>query len=101
MELHGNISRNDYENVVIDRYGGCFEEDGGLMCRRTRESSPTECGCTGEACTDSRDEKGQCTVPKRLAKYVWWKCQNQRLDNASVYRITTSSLSVSQVVKTS
>ena len=100
MELHGNISRNGYGNAVIGRYGGCFEKDVGLMCRRTGESSPTGCGCTGEVCTDSRGEKGQCTIPKRLAKYVWWKCQNQILDNAFVYRKTTSSLNVPQVVKT-
>ena len=34
MELHDNISRNGYGIVVIGRYGGCFEEDVGLMCRR-------------------------------------------------------------------
>ena len=26
-------------------------------------------GCTGEVCTNSQGEKGQCTVPKRLAKW--------------------------------
>ena len=26
-KLHGNISRNGYENATIGRYGGCFEED--------------------------------------------------------------------------
>ena len=25
-KLHGNISRNGYGNVIIGRYGGCFEE---------------------------------------------------------------------------
>ena len=40
--LHGNVSRNGYENAVIGRYGGCFEEDSWLMCRRTRGSPPTE-----------------------------------------------------------
>ena len=25
-KLHDNISRNDYENAIIGRYGGCFEE---------------------------------------------------------------------------
>ena len=24
--LHGNISRNGYGNVIIGRYGSCFEE---------------------------------------------------------------------------
>ena len=26
VELHGNISRTGYGNVIIGRYGGCFEE---------------------------------------------------------------------------
>ena len=39
--LHGNISRNSYGNAVIGSYGGYFEEDVWLMCRRTRGSSPT------------------------------------------------------------
>ena len=26
VKLHGNISRNGYENAMIGRYGGCFEE---------------------------------------------------------------------------
>ena len=25
-KLHGNISQNSYENAIIGRYGGCFEE---------------------------------------------------------------------------
>ena len=25
-KLHGNISRNGYENAIIGRYDGCFEE---------------------------------------------------------------------------
>ena len=25
-EMHENISRNDYGNAIIGRYGGCFEE---------------------------------------------------------------------------
>ena len=44
-KLHGNISRNDYANAMIGRYGGCFEEGYmvGLMHRQklrgTREAS--------------------------------------------------------------
>ena len=36
VELHGNISRNGYENAIIGRYGGCFEEGYkvGLMHRQ-------------------------------------------------------------------
>ena len=65
-KLHGNIYRNGYENAIIGRYGGCFEEDiRRFMCDRAYHI--TGFGCTGEVCTNSRGEKGQCTVPKRLA----------------------------------
>ena len=51
---------------MISRYGGCFEEDiMWLMCERVYHL--TGFGCTGEVCTTSRGEIGQCTVPKRLA----------------------------------
>ena len=47
-------------------YGGCFEEDiRRVMCDRVYRI--TGFGCTGEVCTNSRGEKGQCTEPKRLA----------------------------------
>ena len=65
-KLHGNISRNGYGNAIIGRYGGCFEEDiRRFMCDRAYRI--TGFGCTGEVCTNSQGEKGQCTVPKRLA----------------------------------
>ena len=35
------------------------------MCDRAYHI--TGVGCTGEVCTNSQGEKGQCTVPKRLA----------------------------------
>ena len=51
---------------IIGRYCGCFEEDiRRLMCDRAYHIMGF--GCTGEVCTNSRGEKGQCTVPKRLA----------------------------------
>ena len=72
-KLHGNISRNGYGNVMIGRYGGCFEEDiRRLMCDRAYHI--TGFGCTGEVCTNSRGEKGQCTVPRRLAMMEGWEC---------------------------
>ena len=65
-KLHGNISRNGYGNAIIGRYGGCFEEDiRRFMCERAYHI--TGFGCTGEVCANSQCEKGQCTVPKRLA----------------------------------
>ena len=65
-KLHGNISRNGYGNAIIGRYGGCFEEDiRRFICDRAYRI--TGFGCTGEVCTNSQGEKGQCTVPKRLA----------------------------------
>ena len=67
-KLHGNISRNDYGNAIIGRYGGCFEEDiRRFMCDRAYHI--TGFACTGEVCTNSRGEKGQCKVPERLANY--------------------------------
>ena len=65
-KLHGNISRNGYGNAIIGRYGGCFEEYiRRFLCDRAYRI--TGFGCTGEVCTNSEGEKGQCTVPKRLA----------------------------------
>ena len=65
-KLHGNISRSGYGNAIIGRYGGCFEEDiKRFMCERAYHIMGF--GCTGEVCTNSQCEKGQCTVPKRLA----------------------------------
>ena len=66
-KLHGNISQNGYGNAIIGRYGGCFEEDiRSFMCDRVYHIMGF--GCTGEVCTNSRgNNKGQCTVPKRLA----------------------------------
>ena len=56
-----------YRNAIIGRYGGCFEEDiRSFMCGRAYRI--TGFGCTGEVCTNSQGEKGQCTVPKRPAK---------------------------------
>ncbi len=60
-KLHGNISWNGYGNAIIGRYGGCFEEDiMRFMCDRAYRI--TGFGCTGEVCTKSQGEKGQCTV---------------------------------------
>ena len=67
-KLHNSVSRNGYGNTMIDRYGGCFEEYiMWLMCERAYHLMGF--GCTGEVCTISRGEIGQCTVPNRLAKY--------------------------------
>ena len=72
-KLHGNISRNGYGNAIIGRYGGCFEEDiSRFMCDRAYRI--TGFGCTGEVCTNSQGEKGQCTVPKRLAMMEGSEC---------------------------
>ena len=61
------LSRNGYGNAIIGSYGGCFEEDIlRLICDRAYHIMGF--GCTDEVYTDSRGEKGQCTVPKRLAK---------------------------------
>ena len=66
MEVAWQYTRNGYGNATIGRYGGCFEKDiMRFMCDRAYHI--TGFGCTGEVCTNSQGEKGQCTVPKRLA----------------------------------
>ena len=66
-KLHGNISRNGYGNSIIGRYGGYFEEDiSRFMCERAYHIMAF--GCIAEVCANSQCEKGQCTVPKRLAR---------------------------------
>ena len=65
-KLHDNIPQNGYGNAIIGRYGGYFEDDiRRFMCDTAYRI--TGFGCTGEVCTNSRGEKGQRTVPKRLA----------------------------------
>ena len=60
-------------NAIIGRYGGCFEEDiRRFMCDRAYHIMGF--GCTGEVCTKSQGEKGQCAVPKRLEKLRKGKC---------------------------
>ena len=66
-KLHGKISRNGYGNAIIGRYGGGFEEDRRWLHERSYHI--TGFGCTGKVCTNSQGEKGQCTVPKRLANW--------------------------------
>ena len=41
-ELHGNISRNGYENAIVGRYGGCFEEGICWVCVSARIAGPRE-----------------------------------------------------------
>ena len=66
MEVAWQYISNGYGNAMIGRYGGCFEEDiRRLMCDRAYHIMGF--GCTDEVCTNSRCEKGQCMVPKRLA----------------------------------
>ena len=65
--MQGNISLNGYGNAILGRFGGYFEEDiRRLMCDRAYHI--TGFGCTGEVCANSQCEKGQRTVPKRLAR---------------------------------
>src|SRR3954464_15591507 len=54
-----------------------------------------------EVCTDSQGEKGQCTVPKRLAKYGWWKCQqlNTHISQRNSSLIIGNSLSNQEIHK--
>src|SRR3954464_4836966 len=40
--------------------------------------------------------EGQCTVPKRLAKYGWWKCQqsNTRIFHKEIMHLLSVTLSL-------
>ena len=53
-KLHGNIYQNGYGNAIIDRYGGCFEED--IWCVYD----------TGERCTVFREASNGGRVRVRI-----------------------------------
>ena len=97
--LHGNVSRNGYGNAVVGRYGGCFEEDNWLMCRRTRGSTPRELDVLAKYAPNL--DVREVNAHTEEASKIWsWKCQKQKLNNAFVYCKTTGSFNVSQVIKT-
>ena len=71
-KLHGNISRNGYENAIIGRYGGCFEEDIWWVY-----DTGERCAVFGEASNGGRvrvriihglniNQKNSCTCCKNL-----------------------------------
>src|ERR1041384_1333895 len=68
MDIAWQCISESLRKCLVGRYGGCFEErykeayDDSVSCQGF--------GCTGEVCANSRGEKGQCMVPKRLEK-VW------------------------------
>lgn len=67
-KLHVNISWNGYENAMICRYGGYFEENiRWLMCNRAYHVAGF--GCTGEVCTNPSGENGKCNGTKEASKY--------------------------------
>src|SRR3954471_1495055 len=72
--LYGNISRKGYGNVLIGRYGGCFEErykevyDDRVYHAKVLDAPAS-------LTPNLRVRRGQCTVPKRLANMRRWKCQ--------------------------
>ena len=51
----------------------------GLMCRKTRKSSPTGFGCTSEVCTTLNVSTRQCTAPKMLANLDGESAKNRSL----------------------
>ena len=66
-KLHGNISRNSYENAVVGRYGGCFEEDVWAYVYENKRKSSHGFWMYWRSLHNSQCEKRQCTAPKRLA----------------------------------
>ena len=64
-KLHGNISWNGYENAIIGRYGGCFEEDiRRFMCERGYHI--TGFGCTGKVAPTLNVRKGNARYRRGL-----------------------------------
>ena len=73
-----------------------------IMCRRTRESSPTVFGCTGEVCTTQCEQKAMHST-EEASKYGWWKCQKPQL-NISQKELTsllqtTSRFNIKNMIK--
>ena len=82
--LRGNVSRNGYGNVVVGRYGGCFEEDMGLCVGEQDEVLPRSWMHWRSMHLVSMRER-ELHIIEEARKYGRWKCQNQRLNNAFVY----------------
>ena len=72
--LHGNVSRKGYGDALIGRYGGCFEE-GYNEAYDDRAYRAKDLDVPAKVDANSRSEKRQCTVLKRLANMGRWKCQ--------------------------
>src|SRR3954467_3072667 len=72
--LHGDISRKGYQNALIGRYCGCFEErykevyDDRAYHAKVLDSPARWTPTLGV-------RRGQCTVPKRLSNMRRCKCQ--------------------------
>ena len=85
-KLHGNISRNGYENAIIGRYGGYFEE----VIRRficDRAYHITGFGCTGteEASNDGRVRVRIIHGLKLVIKNSYTYCKNLQVIKTKYY----------------
>src|SRR4051812_9252448 len=72
--LHGNVSQKGYGNALIGRFGGCFEK-GYNEASDDKAYHAKGLDAPAKFAPTLEVRKGQYTVPKRLAKYGWWKCQ--------------------------
>lgn len=102
-KLHGNISRNNYGNAVVGRYGGCFEEDVCAYVQEIKIKSSHGFGCTGEICTTSQCEQKAMHITEEASKFGWWKCQKPQL-NISQKELTsllqtTSRFNIKSMIK--
>src|SRR3954463_3131151 len=72
--LLGNISRNDYGNALIGRYGGCFEERyREVYDDRAYHAKGLDAPVRWTPTLGVR--RGQCTIPKRLQNMRRWNCR--------------------------
>ena len=73
-KLHGNISRNSYENAVVDRYGGCFGRCMGLSVREQEKVLP-RVWMYWRSMHNSQCEQKAMHSTEEASKYGWLKCQ--------------------------
>src|SRR3954466_7282931 len=91
--LHDNVCQKGYGNALIGRYGGCFEEDI-MRLMMTERIMPRV--WMHNFSLHQLPREGRCTVPKRLAIYGWWKCQqsNTRISHKELMHLLSVTLSL-------
>src|SRR3954469_5222609 len=87
---------------LVGRYGGFFEE---IYNEAYDDRAYHAMGLDAPAKYAPTPREGQCTVPKRLAKYGWWKCQQSNTyispkNSCTYYRNSQSNQEVHKETST-